>query len=92
MGLRLANEGSFEHEYGTKWKALVMEHKQKELELKEEMAREVEKLQAQMEIARYDYETEMLRQRKTTSFYPYLTNPMSLLNHLSISIIRIKAT
>lgn len=28
------------------------------------MQKDLEKLQAQMEIARYDYETEMLRERK----------------------------
>jgi proline- and glutamine-rich splicing factor len=65
MGPRIANEGSFEHEYGSKWKTLVLEFRQKEKALKEELTREVEKLQTQMEMARYDYETEMLRQRKS---------------------------
>lgn len=64
LGPRIADEGSFEHEYGTKWKNLVSEFQEKEEALKDEMQKELEKLQAQMEIARYDYETEMLRERK----------------------------
>jgi len=36
----------------------------KEIALKEEMEKELEQLQTKMELARYDYETEMLRQRK----------------------------
>lgn len=42
----------------------MSEYKEKEEALKEEMQKDLEKLQAQMEIARYDYETEMLRERK----------------------------
>ncbi|CAL8109929.1 unnamed protein product [Orchesella dallaii] len=63
VGPRVADDGTFEHEYGTKWKNLVKEFKEKEEALKEEMAKDLEKLQAQMEIARYDYETEMLREQ-----------------------------
>ena len=63
LGPRIAEEGSFEAEYGEKWKILVREFKEKELALKDELNKELEKLQAQMELTRYDYETEMLRQQ-----------------------------
>lgn len=72
MGPRIAEEGSFEQEYGTKWKALVQEFQEKEKALKVEMVGAIEKLQTQMEMARYDYETEMLRQRKLNSSVYYL--------------------
>lgn len=64
LGPRVAEPGTFESEFGEKWKTLTAEFKAKELELKEEMQKEFDKLQAQMELARYDYETDMLRQRK----------------------------
>lgn len=63
-GPRFAAIGSFEHEYGTRWKQLHELYKQKEEALKREMAMEEEKLDAQMEFARFEHETEVLRNRK----------------------------
>jgi len=60
-GPRFAELGSFEHEYGTRWKQLHDLYKQKHEALKNEMQMEEEKLEAQMEYARYEHETEMLR-------------------------------
>lgn len=64
VGPRFAQPGSFEHEYGTRWKQLHELYKQKEDALKREMAMEEEKLEAQMEFARYEHETELLRDRE----------------------------
>ena len=64
VGPRFAAIGSFEHEYGTRWKLLHELYKQKEEALKREMAMEEEKLEAQMEFARNEHETELLRERK----------------------------
>lgn len=63
VGPRIAEPGTFEAEYGEKYKTLLKEFKDKEIALKEEMQKELEKLQTQMELARYDHETEMLRQQ-----------------------------
>jgi proline- and glutamine-rich splicing factor len=63
FGPRVAEAGTFESEFGEKWKTLIAEFKQKELGLKDEMQKEFDKLQAQMELERYDYETDMLRQQ-----------------------------
>ncbi|XP_076751916.1 hrp65 protein isoform X4 [Xylocopa sonorina] len=63
IGPRFAQVGSFEHEYGTRWKQLHELYKQKEEALKREMAMEEEKLEAQMEFARYEHETELLREQ-----------------------------
>ena len=61
VGPRFANPGSFEYEYGTRWKQLYERRKQKEEALQREMKMEEEKLEAQMEYAKYEHETEMLR-------------------------------
>lgn len=61
VGPRFAENGSFEYEYGTRWKQLHELFKQKTEALKHEMKLEEEKLEAQMEYARYEHETEMLR-------------------------------
>merc|ERR1712126_441673 len=61
-GPRFASKGSFEYEYGTKWKALYALKKQKEEALKVEMKLEEAKLIAQMEYSRFEHETEMLRE------------------------------
>lgn len=66
VGPRFAQIGSFEHEYGTRWKQLHELYKQKEEALKREMVMEEEKLEAQMEFARYEHETEVLRERKNS--------------------------
>ncbi|KAJ2949836.1 hypothetical protein O0L34_g11150 [Tuta absoluta] len=63
VGPRFSEAGSFEHEYGTRWKQLHELHKQKEDALKKELAAEEEKLEAQMEYAKYEHETELLREQ-----------------------------
>ncbi|XP_047530623.1 hrp65 protein-like isoform X1 [Vanessa atalanta] len=63
MGPRFSEPGSFEHEYGTRWKQLHELHRQKEEALKKELAAEEEKLEAQMEYAKYEHETELLREQ-----------------------------
>lgn len=65
VGPRLAAPGSFEYEYGTRWKQLHELYKQKEEALLREMKLDEEKLEAQMEYARYEQETEILRERKS---------------------------
>jgi len=62
IGPRFADFGSFEFEYGQKWKQLYELKKQKIEALDVEMRLEEDKLVAQMEYARYEHETEMLRQ------------------------------
>lgn len=62
-GPRFAEINSFEHEYGTRWKNLHELYKQKYDALKREMLLDEEKLEAQMEYARYEHETEMLREQ-----------------------------
>merc|ERR1719430_2656629 len=63
VGPRFANFGSFEFEYGEKWKQLYEMKKQKLEALDREMKLEEDKLMAQMEYARYEHETESLRQQ-----------------------------
>lgn len=63
MGPRFANINSFEHEYGMRWKQLYELHSQKEQALKKELLMEKEKLEAQMEYAHYEHETEVLREQ-----------------------------
>lgn len=53
MGPRFSELNSFEHEYGTRWKQLHELHRQKEEALKKELSAEEEKLEAQMEYAKY---------------------------------------
>lgn len=62
-GPRFAEVGSFEHEFGTKWKQMYDLYKQKHEALKREMQLEEEKLEAQMEYARFEHETESLREQ-----------------------------
>lgn len=61
IGPRFAQGSSFEFEYGSKWKALYDMKKQKLEALEREMKLEEDKLIAQMEYARYEHETEHLR-------------------------------
>ena len=63
MGPRFADNGSFEFEYGQKWKQLYELKKQKMEALEREMKLEEDKLIAQMEYARYEHETETLKQQ-----------------------------
>ena len=60
-GPRFATHGSFEFEYGQKWKALYEMKKQRVDALDREMKLEEDKLIAQMEFARYENETDRLR-------------------------------
>lgn len=62
VGPRFADQNSFEHEYGSRWKQLHDLFKSKQDALKRELKMEEEKLEAQMEYARYEQETELLRQ------------------------------
>merc|ERR1711902_433200 len=62
-GPRFAESGSFEYEYGMKWKQLYEMKKQKLEALEREMKLEEDKLIAQMEYARYEHETETLKQQ-----------------------------
>lgn len=63
QGPHFADQGSFEHEYGQRWKQMHDLFKQKADALKREMEMEEEKLEAQMEYARYEHETEQLREQ-----------------------------
>jgi len=63
VGPRFAEQGSFEAEYGEKWKQLYEMKKQKLEALDREMKLEEDKLIAQMEYARYEHETEHLRRQ-----------------------------
>ncbi|XP_053612218.1 hrp65 protein-like [Plodia interpunctella] len=63
IGPRFSELNSFEHEYGTRWKQLHELHRQKEEALKKELSAEEEKLEAQMEYAKYEHETELLREQ-----------------------------
>lgn len=63
QGPHFADLGSFEHEYGQRWKHMHELFKQKAEALKREMIMEEEKLEAQMEYARYEHETEQLREQ-----------------------------
>ncbi|KAF5297018.1 hypothetical protein FQA39_LY12232 [Lamprigera yunnana] len=63
VGPRFASLNSFEHEYGMRWKQLHELYAQKEQALRKELDMEKEKLEAQMEYARYEHETEMLREQ-----------------------------
>lgn len=65
----MAAPGSFEYEYGTRWKQLHELYKQKEEALLREMKLDEEKLEAQMEYARYEQETELLRERKSNNYF-----------------------
>ncbi|KAH8353837.1 hypothetical protein KR084_005271 [Drosophila pseudotakahashii] len=62
VGPRFADINSFEHEYGSRWKQLHGLFKSKQDALKRELKMEEDKLEAQMEYARYEQETELLRQ------------------------------
>lgn len=63
QGPHFADQGSFEHEYGQRWKHMHELFRQKSDALKREMEMEEEKLEAQMEYARYEHETEQLREQ-----------------------------
>lgn len=62
-GPRFASVGSFEYDYGCRWKQLYELYKQKETSLKQELQLEEDKLEAQMQLAKFESETEMLREQ-----------------------------
>ena len=63
-GPRFADPNSFQFTYGQRWKQLLELYKQKTEAIERELKLEEEKLISQMEYARYEHETEMLRERK----------------------------
>ncbi|KAL1377943.1 hypothetical protein pipiens_015912, partial [Culex pipiens pipiens] len=63
QGLRFADVGSLDHEYGQRWKHMHEVYKQKVEALKRDMVMEEEKLEAQMEFARHEHEIEQLREQ-----------------------------
>ncbi|CAH0555204.1 unnamed protein product [Brassicogethes aeneus] len=63
VGPTFADPGTFKYEYGKKWKQLFDLFKEKEDALKKQFLMEVEKLEAQLEYAKYEQETEMLREQ-----------------------------
>ena len=63
VGPRFGQEGSFEAEYGARWKQLYELEKQRREQLDQEMKMEMDKLRDQMEFARRQHETEMLREQ-----------------------------
>lgn len=69
LGPRFAENGSFEHEFGTRWKQLHDLYKTKQDALKRELSLEEEKLAAQMDFARYEHDTERLRQGEFLTIY-----------------------
>lgn len=62
LGPRLAHTNSFEHEFGMRWKQLYELHKRKQEALKKDLDIEINTLIAQMEYARYEHDTAMLRE------------------------------
>lgn len=63
VGPRFAEPNSFQHSYGQRWKQLLELYKQKMEAVQRELRMEEEKLVSQMEYARFEHETEMLRER-----------------------------
>jgi len=62
-GPRFAAVGSFEFEYGLKWKQLYELFDKKKEMLEKELNDEKSKLEEQIEYAKYQHETEMLREQ-----------------------------
>lgn len=63
MGPRFAEPNSFQFTYGQRWKQLLDLYKQKREAIERELKMEEDKLISQMEYARYEHETELLRER-----------------------------
>lgn len=63
VGPRFSVPGTFEHEFGQRWKQLYELEKQRRDQLRTEMRLEAEKLQDQLEFSRREHETEMLREQ-----------------------------
>ncbi|KAA0191839.1 hypothetical protein HAZT_HAZT005230, partial [Hyalella azteca] len=62
-GPRFAAHGSFEFEYGLKWKQLYELFDKKKEMLEKELNDEKQKLEEQIEYAKYQHETELLREK-----------------------------
>lgn len=62
-GPRFAEPNSFQFQYGQRWKQLLELYKQKTEAIERELKLEEGKLISQMENARYEHETEMLREQ-----------------------------
>ncbi|ALC40144.1 nonA-l [Drosophila busckii] len=62
VGPHFADVGTFEHEYGNRWKDLHVFYNSRMATLKQEMQLEEKQLDAQMEFARYERETQLLRE------------------------------
>jgi len=62
-GPRFGDPGSFEMEYGNRWKQLYELERQRREQLEQEIKLEMDKLRDQMEFTRREHDTEMLRQQ-----------------------------
>lgn len=62
-GPHFADPDSFEHQYGQRWKQMHELYKEKAEAVKRELAVEEQKLEAQMEFARFEHDTEQIRKR-----------------------------
>jgi len=63
IGPRFAEPNTFQFTYGQRWKQLLELYKQKKEAIERELKMEEDKLISQMEYARYEHETEMLREQ-----------------------------
>ncbi len=79
VGPRFAAEGSFEFDYGQKWKQLHEMKRQRLEALEREMKLEEDKLVAQMEFTRYEHETERLRMELRAREESDITNAVATL-------------
>ena len=64
MGPRFPPANSFEYVFGLKWKDLYETERQRRNQLEEELKESRRRLEADMEIAYQDYQTQMLREGK----------------------------
>lgn len=64
QGPRFAIPGTFEYEFGQKWKMLYQLHKEQEMLLKRNFNEEVAKLEMDMETAQLEQHTVKMRQGK----------------------------
>ncbi|KXJ70218.1 hypothetical protein RP20_CCG024461 [Aedes albopictus] len=62
-GPHFADPDSFEHQYGQRWKQMHELYKEKAEAVKRELAVEEQKLEAQMEFARFEHDTEQIRKQ-----------------------------
>lgn len=62
MPPRFAKPGTFEYDYGKRWKELHRKYKEKKDALKKELHFEEQQLETEMVRAQYDHETERLKE------------------------------